>query len=192
MVSRCRRTCFPKCAHTCSPQRRPVITSNMSTGPMQSSSSPCAWSTAVRSHPISRAMDWSGMMRPWRATAPNKSRWPLSESAHHLRHVLDFGRRRKAVPDELAPFLKIRRAAEIDRVILHRLPVDEQPIARRLLDRAPQFHAAAALGALEDRRGLFHAGLEFAFHSGLDVDLGDFGNHASSLAVARLVRLAAT
>ncbi len=60
--------------------------------------------------------------------------------------------------DELAPFLKVGRAAKIDGVVLDRLPFDEQPVTRRLLDRALQFHAAAALGALEDRRGAFHAG----------------------------------
>jgi hypothetical protein len=35
-----------------------------------------------------------------------------------------------------------------------------------------------ALGALEDRRGFSHAILEFGFHSRLDVDLRDFGDHA--------------
>src|SRR5579863_5307685 len=79
--------------------------------------------------------------------------------------------------DQLAPFLKIGRAAEILGMVLDRLPGDEQAIAFGLFDRAPQLHGAAALGALEDRRSLFHAGLEFRFHAGLDFDLGNFGDH---------------
>src|ERR1051326_354221 len=106
--------------------------------------------------------------------------YPPSKSLPHLIDVLDFGRRREAVADQLAPFLKVRRAAEIDGVVLDRLPGDEQPIAGRLLDRALQRHAVAALGAAENRRSVFHAGLEFGLHAGLDVDLGDFGDHGSA------------
>ena len=91
--------------------------------------------------------------------------------------MLHLGRRSKTVGDVLAPFLEVGRAAEIDGMIFDRLPFDEQPVAARLLDRALQFQAVAALGALEHRRGVFHAGLEFGFHAGLDVDLGDFGDH---------------
>ena len=79
--------------------------------------------------------------------------------------------------DELSPFLEVGRAAEVDGVVVKRLPGDEQPVAARLFDRALKLHAAAALGALEDRRGIFHAGFELGFHAGLDVDLGDFGDH---------------
>src|SRR5690242_16189947 len=95
--------------------------------------------------------------------------------------MLDFGWAREAMADELAPFLKIRRAAEIDIVVVNRVPFDEQPVAARLLDRALQLHAFAALGALEERCGLFHTGLEFGFEAGLYVDLGDFEKHLSSL-----------
>src|SRR6187200_586114 len=102
------------------------------------------------------------------------------KSVHGLRGVLDLGRRREAMANELAPFLEIRRAAEINGMILHRLPLHEQPVALRLLDRALQFHASAALGALEDRRGGFHAGLELAFHARLDVDLRNFEDHEKS------------
>ena len=100
--------------------------------------------------------------------------------AQHLRDVLDFRRRGEAMGDQLAPFLKVRRATEIVGVVLDRFPGDEQPVARRLFQRAPQLHGAAALGALEDRRRAFDAGFEFRLHAGLDFDLGDFGDHGSS------------
>src|ERR1700722_13103105 len=97
--------------------------------------------------------------------------------------MLDFGRRREAMRDQLAPFLEIGRTAKIDRVVLDGLPRNEQPVAGGLLDRAPQFHAFAALGALEDRRGVFHAGFEFRFYSRLDFDLSDFGDHVRLFAL---------
>ena len=81
--------------------------------------------------------------------------------------------------DQLAPFLEIGRAAEVDGVVLQRLPLQEQPVALRVLVRALQARALAALGALEQRHGAFHAGLEVFFHAGLDVDLGDFGDHGA-------------
>ena len=40
-----------------------------------------------------------------------------------------------------------------------------------------QRHASAALGTLEQRRGVPHASLEGGFHAGLHVDLCDFENH---------------
>jgi hypothetical protein len=46
------------------------------------------------------------------------------------------------------------------------------------LDRALQLEAFAALGALENGRGLGNAGFELRFQSGLDVDLCDLKNHA--------------
>src|SRR5712691_16204 len=101
----------------------------------------------------------------------------ISSSLHHLLHMLDLGRLRKTVPDQLAPFLEIGGAAEIDRVVLDRLPFDEQAITLRTLDRALQLHALAALGAAKERRGRLHAGLEFGFHAGLDVDLRDLEDH---------------
>ena len=84
---------------------------------------------------------------------------------------------------QLAPFLEVGRTAEIDGVVLDSFPGDEQAIAAWVFDRALQFHAAAALGALENRRGVFHAGLELGFHAGLDFDLRDFGDHCGPLAV---------
>ena len=82
--------------------------------------------------------------------------------------------------DELAPFLKIGRAAKVDIVVLDRLPGDEQPVAAGLLDRTLQLHGVASLGTLENRRRVLHAGLEFRFHAGLDVDLCDFSDHEPS------------
>ena len=54
------------------------------------------------------------------------------KSPHDLGDVLDIRRRREAVADQLAPFLEIGRAAEIDGVVLQRLPLQEQSVARRL------------------------------------------------------------
>ena len=88
--------------------------------------------------------------------------------------------------DVLAPFLEVSRTAEVDGVIFYRAPFDEQPVAARLLDGALQFQAVAAFGALEHRRGVFHAGLEFGFHAGLDVDLGDFGDHDGCIPEIRM------
>jgi hypothetical protein len=48
----------------------------------------------------------------------------------------------------LAPFLKIRRAAKVHGVILHRLPLHYQSVAARHLNGAMQLHALATLGAL--------------------------------------------
>src|ERR1700680_2856131 len=82
--------------------------------------------------------------------------------------------------DELAPFAEIRRAAEIHGVVLDGLPTDKQSVACRLFDRAPQRQAGAALGAAEYWHGFGNAGFELGFHAGLDIDLGNFENHAIS------------
>src|SRR5262249_68181 len=79
-----------------------------------------------------------------------------SKSLHPLPDMLDFRRRGEAMADETAPVLELGRVSEPDGVILDRLPGDEQPIAARPFDGAPQFHPAAALRALENRRSLFH------------------------------------
>src|SRR5947209_7693448 len=101
-------------------------------------------------------------------------RWArISEPLDDLRHVVDLRRLREAVADQLAPLGEIGRATEVDRVVLDRVPLHEQPVARRHLDRALQRHAGTALGALEQRRGFLHAGLEFGFRAGLHVDLRD-------------------
>jgi hypothetical protein len=49
------------------------------------------------------------------------------ETTHDLGDVLDIRRRGEAMADQLAPFLEIGRAAEIDRVVLQRLPLQKQP-----------------------------------------------------------------
>jgi hypothetical protein len=65
-------------------------------------------------------------------------------------------------------------------VVLYGFPLDEEPVTVRLLDGALQFHAVATFGALEHRRRILHPGLELGLHSGLDVDLCDFGDHGFS------------
>src|SRR5215212_4322999 len=85
------------------------------------------------------------------------------------------------MPDELAPFLEVGRAAEVDGVVLERLPAHEQPIAGRLLERALQLHPLAAPRPLEDRSGLGDPLLERRFHARLDLDLRDLEDHAPLL-----------
>src|SRR5215475_8561548 len=108
-----------------------------------------------------------------------------SETLQHLIGVLDLRRRREAMADQLPPLLKVGRAAEIDGVVLERFPANEQPIAARVFDRALQLDTAAALGPLEQRRGLGDAALELGFAAGLDVDLRDFEHHGGFLPVLR-------
>src|SRR5580693_875277 len=91
----------------------------------------------------------------------------LSEPLDGLPGVLDRGRRLERMPDELAPFLEIRRFAEIHGVVLQRLPFDEEAEPARLLDRALQLHALASLGPLEDRRGLADTGFELRLEARL-------------------------
>jgi hypothetical protein len=88
-----------------------------------------------------------------------------SRSLQDLRDVLDLWRSGETMADKFSPLLKVGRAAEIDGVILQRFPGDEQPIVAWLFDRALQFHAAAAHGALKQRPRIFHAGLECRFHT---------------------------
>src|SRR5947209_8541617 len=88
-----------------------------------------------------------------------------SERLHHLTRMFHLRRLRQAMADELAPFLEIAGAAEIDRVVLQRLPSYEQAVAARVFDRAVKLHAAAALGAAKDRRRGLHAGLELFLRS---------------------------
>src|SRR5262249_48662201 len=47
-----------------------------------------------------------------------------SERFQRLVDVLDLGRRSEQVADQLAPLLVVGRAAEVDRVVLHRVPAD--------------------------------------------------------------------
>src|SRR4051812_16005394 len=110
-----------------------------------------------------------------------------SKPLYRLAHVLDMRRLRETMADQLAPFGEIGRAAEIVGVVLDRPPLHEQAVAVRQLDRALELHAGAALCALEKRRRLLHAALEFRFHAGLDVDLRDFEDHGVFLQRLRIL-----
>src|SRR6266849_7154564 len=115
-----------------------------------------------------------------------------SKSLHHLMNVLHLRRRSETVAHEPTPFGEIRRAAEIHGVILHRLPLDKQPVARWPLDRTLQRQTGTPLGAPEHRRGLRYTGLELRFHAGFHVDLGDLENHRLSFRCVRQDAVGAT
>src|SRR5262245_37122633 len=102
---------------------------------------------------------------------------PRSEAAHHFDDVLNVRWRREAVADQLTPLVKIRRLPEILGMVFQRFPLHEQPVALRHLVGALQGHEFAAFGALENRRGLFHARFEFGFHAGLYVYLCNLKDH---------------
>src|ERR1700683_5233270 len=70
--------------------------------------------------------------RTCRFAAIRNDKQVRSKPAHNLLHVFDLRRGGKAMADELAPFLKIGRAAKVDIVVLDRLPGDEQPVAAPL------------------------------------------------------------
>src|SRR5215471_718285 len=74
-----------------------------------------------------------------------------SKPVHRLLHVLDLRRRGEAMADEASPLLKFGRITETDGVVFDCLPAHEQPVAARLFHRTSQFHAMAALRALENR-----------------------------------------
>src|SRR4029077_684447 len=97
----------------------------------------------------------------------------------------------KAVADELAPLLKICGFAEIFGVVLQRFPLHEQPVALRHFMRTLQGHELAALGALENRRGLVNSGFELGFHAGLHIDLRNFEDHGAGFRWRVIVKGAA-
>jgi hypothetical protein len=72
--------------------------------------------------------------------------------------MLNFRRRSEMRADQRTPFLKIRRLTEIDGVVFQGFPLDVQPVARRLLDRAVQLKALPTLAALENRFRLGNGG----------------------------------
>src|SRR5262252_3772623 len=49
----------------------------------------------------------------------------MSKPVHRFAHMLDVRRRGEAMSNELAPFLGVRRAAKVDRVVFHALPFYE-------------------------------------------------------------------
>src|SRR5262245_61564127 len=119
-----------------------------------------------------------------RATLFVRERVPLLRR-HDRVGVLDLWRAGKAMTDERPPGLPVVGAAEVDGVVLERLPLDHQAIALRLLDRAVQRQALEATGTAENVARLADAGFELALNSGRDLDLGDLGDHGSSPRFAR-------
>src|SRR3954468_5386292 len=100
--------------------------------------------------------------------------------------MLHLGRGLEAVADELAPLLKVGRLTEINRVVLQHLPLDEQAVAARLLDRTPELQTDAALRTLKQRNRLLHPGLERLFQAGCDLELRNLQHHSALLACSRV------
>src|SRR5215475_3979480 len=88
-----------------------------------SSGTVCAWAPAEAQE--SRAASASA------ARTALRRRARISEPLHDLCHVLDLRRLCEAVADQLAPLGEVGGAAEVHRVVLDRVPLHEQPIARR-------------------------------------------------------------
>jgi len=58
-------------------------------------------------------------------------------------------RRCKMRPRETPPLLKIRGFPEMNHVIFHRIPLDDELVVRRFFYRALKLHSPAPFGALE-------------------------------------------
>src|SRR3954452_16605341 len=123
----------------------------------------------------------AGPRAPCRAGRPGSGLpWPSPTSeALHSHDMLYLGRGLKAVADELAPLLKVGRLTEIHRVVLQRLPLHEQAVAARLLDRTPELQTDAALRTLKQRNRLLHPGLERLFQAGRDLELRNLQHHSA-------------
>src|SRR3954453_7508981 len=100
--------------------------------------------------------------------------------------MLHLGRGLEAVADELAPRLEVRRLAEIHRVVLQRLPLDEQAVAAPLLHPPPAVQTGAALRTLKQRNRLLHPGLERFFQARCDLELRNLQHHSALLACSRV------
>src|SRR4051794_9043727 len=129
-----------------------------------------------------RTPGWRGEGRR-RARRPSgglndQPRRDASKALERLDIMLNLGRSREAMADELAPFLEIGRLAEIDRVVFQGLPSHEQAVAARLLLRALQLPAPASLRALEQRDRSPDPRFELRFRAGFDVELCDLQNHS--------------
>src|SRR6266849_7076503 len=109
-------------------------------------------------------------LKRWRPEA-------LAGRGQHLLGVFDLGRRRKILPDQLAPLREILRATEIDGVVFKGLPFDHETIALWLLDRAMQLKSVKTLGTAKGCSRLGDRRFKVLLGAGLDVDLCDFGDH---------------
>jgi hypothetical protein len=71
----------------------------------------------------------------------------------------------------------IAGASEADGVIFESLPLDEEDVAARILDRAAEFVGDVAACAGEDGDGAAEVCLKCWFLAGDDVEGGDFEDH---------------
>src|SRR4051794_12083461 len=99
--------------------------------------------------------------------------------------MLYLGRGLEAVADELAPLLKVGRLAEINRVVLQRLPLHEQAVAARLLDPAPQLPTGASPRTLKKRGPPLHPRPQPPLQAGCDLELRNLQHHSALLACSR-------
>src|SRR5262245_21850864 len=99
--------------------------SSSCSGPRPANSGSCAISERSTELMRYQSLAAAASQRGWQ-------RWD-SEAFYHLPHMFHLRRLGEAMADELAPFLEIGGAAEVHRVVLHRLPFDEQAVTVRLL-----------------------------------------------------------
>jgi hypothetical protein len=78
-----------------------------------------------------------------------------------------------------APLREILRPSEMHSVIFNGFPVNDQPVAARLLDGAMQPHGLATAGAFEQRHRFGDGGLESDLFAWLHFDLCNFPVHVA-------------
>ena len=94
--------------------------------------------------------------------------------------MLGDRRLREEPPDQRAELLELRRLPEVNQVRLDALPADQEMIPPLGLHAALQLVLNVARDALEDGLDLRENSLEFGYVFRLDVQDGDFENHAVS------------
>src|SRR3954453_4714868 len=95
------------------------------------------------------------------------------------RGVVLHGRRLgEVLADEAAPLREQLGLAEADRVVLQRVPFQDQQVRRRALDPARDADGPEALGSRDDLARLLHRGLEVGLASWGDGHEGPLDDHA--------------
>src|SRR5450432_242170 len=143
--------------------------------------SPCPSPRSIRRRTPER-----GLYGPYPAIAKNSfgvcfCGWLITAGSGRLlrqREMLDLRRHREERADESAPLGEERTLAEVDRVVLERVPANHQQVALGRLDALVHLVRAVAHGLRDDRReAALDRGLELGVLSRRDADVGDFENH---------------